>query len=146
MSLIQSREAQLIKQFEAFSTWEDKYKYIIQLGRALPPLPQDKYTEDLKIKGCQSQVWLWAEPDAQNNIQIMADSDALITKGLVAIVVSLYSGSSPREIAEHSLEVFKKLGLFDHLSPSRANGFSNMIKQVKNYALAYLMLEKRASD
>jgi cysteine desulfuration protein SufE len=137
MQTLHDREKSLEAQFSKYSNWEDKYKAIIEMGKSLAPFPSDKLTEDYKIKGCQSQVWLWAEPDSSKKIQVFADSDAIITKGLVAIVVYLYSGSSASEITAHSLEIFKKLGLFDHLSPSRANGFHNMLKQMKNYALAY---------
>jgi cysteine desulfuration protein SufE len=137
MSTIQAREEELLARFSQCPTWEEKYKTIIEMGKELHPFPEDKRDEDHKIKGCQSQVWLWVEKDAQKKLTLFADSDALITKGLVAIVVFLYSGATPAEVIGHSLEIFKKLGLFDHLSLSRANGFSNMIKQVKNYALAY---------
>jgi cysteine desulfuration protein SufE len=137
MSTLHEREANLEARFSQFKHWEDKYRAIIEMGRTLPPFPEDRRNEDHRIKGCQSQVWLWAEPDQNNKIQVFADSDALITKGLVALVVYLYSGATASEIMGHSLEIFKKLGLFDHLSPSRANGFHNMLKQIKNYAVAY---------
>jgi len=137
MSTIRERESNLELKFAQFKDWEQKYTAIIEMGRSLRPFPEHRRNDDHKIKGCQSQVWLWAEPDSSKKIQIFADSDALITKGLVALVVYLYSGATASEITGHSLDIFKKLGLFDHLSPSRANGFHNMLKQIKNYALAY---------
>jgi cysteine desulfuration protein SufE len=132
-----SREAFLVKEFARFHSWEQKYRFILDLAHKLPPFPENKRTDDYKIKGCQSQVWLWVEPDDQGLLRIWADSDALITKGLVGLVLFLYSGLPSSEILNHSLDLFKQLGLFDNLSPSRANGFGNMIKQVKTYALAY---------
>lgn len=134
---IKDNEAQLLQIFEQFTDWENKYKYIIQLGKDLPPLPEVQRIEDNKIKGCQSQVWLWVELSPQSTLQLYADSDALITKGLVALVVKLYQQQTPFEVFQHDLSFFKKIGLMDHLSPSRANGLANMLKQLKNYALAY---------
>lgn len=133
---IQQKELDLLKKFESLGNWESRYKEIIAMGKELAPFPEDKKNDTYKVSGCQSQVWLWAEQLPNGHIKLFADSDALITKGLVALVVKLYSDEDPKEVLGHSLDIFKKLGLFDHLSPSRANGFGQMIKQVKNYALA----------
>jgi len=137
MLTLQEREQHLLLRLSKHSSWEEKYKAIIGMGNDLEIFPDSKRNEDYKIKGCQSQVWLWVEPDESKKMRLTADSDALITKGLVAVIVYLYSGATPSEITGHSLDIFKKLGLFEHLSPSRANGLANMIKQVKNYAFAY---------
>lgn len=134
---IEAREQELISKFQTFENWESKYKAIIELGKSLPPFPEERRNEDHKVKGCQSQVWLWVEPGPDGTLRLFADSDALITKGLVALVIGLYQDLPPNQITTHSLDLFKKIGLFDHLSPSRANGLAAMIKQVKTYALAY---------
>lgn len=134
---IKDNEQHLLNIFQQFTDWESKYKYIIQLGKELPSLPEERRLDDNKIKGCQSQVWLWVELTPQSKLQLYADSDALITKGLVALVVKLYQHQTPQSVFQHDLNFFKEIGLMDHLSPSRANGLSNMLKQLKNYALAY---------
>lgn len=134
---ITTNESQLLAIFERFSDWESKYKYIIQLGKDLAPLPENQRLDANKITGCQSQVWLWVELSPESTLHLYADSDALITKGLVALVVKLYQDQKPQDVFQHDLSFFKKIGLMEHLSPSRANGLANMLKQLKNYALAY---------
>lgn len=126
---------ELIEEFAFFEDWMKKYEYIIQLGKELP-LIDDKYkTEEYRIKGCQSQVWL--RPDVEEGlVHFKADSDALITKGLVSLMVKVLTNHSPKEIAESELYFIDKIGLKEHLSPTRANGLLSMVKQMKLYAMA----------
>lgn len=113
----------------------DKYEYIIQMGKDLPLIDEQYKTPEYLIKGCQSQVWLHADYQ-DGKINFTADSDAVITKGLVALVVSVLSGFSPKEIAETELYFVEKIGLSKHLSPTRSNGLLSMLKQIKLYAVA----------
>lgn len=128
---------ELIAQFAKLSAWEDKYKLIIERGKHLPSLPEQYRTEDNKVKGCQSQVWLFAELNPDQTITYHADSDALIVKGLVSMLVEIYSGASVKDILSTDAFFLKEIGLNAHLSPSRTNGLFAMIKQMKLYALAY---------
>jgi cysteine desulfuration protein SufE len=132
---IQEQEKNIIAEFELFDDWMDKYNYIIELGKSLPPfdpeLKQDKYL----IKGCQAHVWLY--PTHQNGkVFFTADSDAMITKGIVALLIRVLSGQPPVEIIKSNLDFIQQIGLRDHLSQTRSNGLSNMIKQMKLYAIA----------
>jgi len=133
-------QAKIVGEFAKLSTWEEKYHLIISSGKALEPLPENEKNEDLKIRGCQSQVWLKAELTADRKIVFRADSDALIVKGLIALLLRVYSGRSAAEILAVEPEFIKELGLAHHLSPSRANGLSAMVKQIKYYALAFQAL------
>ncbi len=142
MSDIQTRQQELIERFRAFKDWESRYREIIALGKALPPLPEEFKIEDLKVKGCQSQVWIRAERGPQGEVLFQADSDALIVRGLVAILLSIYSGVRPEEILNTPPDFIKELGLANHLSPSRANGLFAMIKQIQYYAMAFQALQK----
>jgi cysteine desulfuration protein SufE len=138
------RQQQLVSEFSKLSSWEDRYKRIIELGKALPAFPDDLKTEQLKVKGCQSQVWLKA--DYKNGrVEFTGDSDALLVRGLLAMILGVFSGATAREIVEAPLEFLKELGLQTHLSPSRSNGVFAMIKQIRLYAQAFLMLEKSKS-
>lgn len=141
MSNFKERENLIIADFENQKTWEDKYKKIINLGKELPTSPPDLHQEKFLIKGCQSQVWLKAEL-CEGKVILFADSDALIVKGLVAILVKLYSGLNADEILTNPPDFISKLGFSQHLSPSRANGFSSMIKQIFLYATAFKALSK----
>ncbi len=135
MTRIEEREAELISEFEMFEDWMEKYEYIIDLGKELPPLNQEfKIVQNL-IKGCQSQVWLHAFEE-EGLIKFEADSDAFITKGLVALMIRVFSGSKPSEIVNSDLGFIQKIGLQEHLSPTRSNGLVSMVKQMKNYAFA----------
>ncbi len=120
--------------FELLEDWEDKYRYIIDLGGRLEPLDEKFKTEEWKVRGCQSQVWL--VPSKQNDkIHFIGDSDAVIVKGLIAIVLTIYSDKSPSEIKSIAVEdIFAKLGLSEHLSPSRRNGLIAMTEKIKYYA------------
>ena len=126
---------ELIDNFEFLDTWEDKYRYIIELGEKLPPLDEKYHTEDWKVQGCQSQVWLLPTKDDNGKISFVGDSDAMIVKGLIAIVLMIFNHKSPSEIKAVAVEdIFAKLKLEEHLSPSRRNGLLSMIAKIKNYA------------
>ncbi len=125
---------ELIEDFAFYSDWMEKYEYIIQLGKELPIIDEAYKKEKYLIKGCQSQVWLHAEL-IDNKVHFTADSDAIITKGLVSLMVKVLSGHTPQEIAGADLYFINKIGLQEHLSPTRANGFLSMVKQMKLYAI-----------
>lgn len=137
---IENRIKSIVREFQAIANWEDKYKKIIEMGKSLQTLEDSKKTEDIKVKGCQSQVWLLASLTSEKKIQFQADSDALIVKGLVSILVSVYSDSSPEEILANPPTFLKELGFESNLSPSRANGLYAMVKQMQYYAIAYKQL------
>jgi cysteine desulfuration protein SufE len=126
---------EIIEEF-AFDDWADKYEYIIDMGKKLKGLPQDQKTEDNIIKGCQSQVWLNAHKEGDNLI-FEADSEAVIVKGLVSMLIRVLSGHSPKEIAESELYFIDQIGMSQHLAQTRSNGLVSMVKQMKNYAIAY---------
>ena len=127
---------ELIEEFELFDDWESKYEYIIDLGKKLKPLDAQYKTEENIIKGCQSQVWLNAK---MNNETLLfeADSEAVIVKGLVNMLVKVLSGHAPEEIAKADLYFMQRIGLQQHLAQTRSNGLASMVKQMKNYAVAY---------
>lgn len=126
---------ELIEDFAFYQDWMEKYEYIIQLGKELPLIEESHKQDDYIIKGCQSRVWLYPEL-VDGKINFTADSDAIITKGLVSLMVKVLSGHSPAEIANADLYFVDQIGLKEHLSPTRANGLLSMIKQMKLYALA----------
>lgn len=135
---IQNKIDQLLLEFPESLDWESKYKKIIEKGKKLPALNDLHRTDANLIKGCQSQVWLYATLNQQTKkMELVADSDALIVKGLVAILVEIFDQESPAEVLKTDLSFFEKMGLKNHLTPSRANGFSSMIKQIFNYAIAF---------
>lgn len=142
---LESRIATITKEFEAFPNWEDRYKKIIQMGRELPDLPDDMKTEESKLKGCQSQVWLHAKLNEQGQVVFQGDSDAVLVKGLVALVLKIYSGATPQEILATPPDFLKKLGFEGNLSPSRANGLFSMIKQIRNFAVAFQFMQQRSN-
>lgn len=125
---------ELIEDFAFFGDWMEKYEYIIQLGKELPLIDPIYKKEEYLIKGCQSQVWLHADL-IENKVVFTADSDAIITKGLVSMMIKVLSGHSPAEIANVDLYFIKEIGLQEHLSPTRANGFLSMVKQMKLFAI-----------
>lgn len=131
---------QIKKDFGVQVDWETKYEKIIEYGKKWPGLPDDLKIEDLKVKGCQSQVWIKAEPGPDKTILLRGDSDALIVKGLVAIVLTVYSGESPETILKTDATFLKEIGFDSGLSPSRSNGLYSMIKQIKYYATAFQYL------
>ena len=131
----------LVADFEFLDDWEDRYRYVIELGKALPPFPEDRRTDVYKVRGCASQVWI--VPHRQNGpgspIVFEGDSDALIVRGLIAILLQLYSGRTPREILDIDADaVFDRLGLREHLTSQRANGLSAMVKRMRDEAQAIL--------
>ena len=115
-----------------------KYEYIIELGRELPLINDAHKTDDLLIRGCQSRVWLQAERTEEGNLHFTADSEAIITKGLVALIVRVLDREKPADIAQANLHFIQEIGLSEHLSPTRSNGLASMIKQMKTYGLAYM--------
>lgn len=127
---------ELIEDFAFYQDWMEKYEYIIQLGKELPLIDKVNKQDQYIIKGCQSKVWLFPEVK-DGKLFFTADSDAVITKGLVSLMVKVLSGHSPKEIAEADLYFIEQIGLKEHLSPTRANGLLSMVKQMKLYALAF---------
>ncbi|CAM3865842.1 SufE family protein [Sphingobacterium prati] len=126
---------ELIEDFAFFTDWMEKYEYIIQLGKEVPLIDEQYKTEEYIIKGCQSKVWLYPEVK-DGRVYFTADSDAIITKGLVSLMVKVLSGHTAKEIVDADLYFVDEIGLKEHLSPTRANGLLSMIKQMKLYALA----------
>ena len=120
-----------------FNDWTEKYEYIIDLGKSLPVIKTQYKTQENIIRGCQSKVWLYAE-DIDNKLIFTADSDAIITKGIIAILIRTFSNQFPEEIINAKTDFIEKIGLKEHLSQTRANGLSSMIKQIKLYAVGYL--------
>jgi cysteine desulfuration protein SufE len=132
---IAETENEIIEEFSIFEQWDDKYQYIIDMGKSLPAMDEKYKTEDRLIKGCQSRVWLHTELK-DGKIIYHADSDAIITKGLVALMVRVLSDHTPKEIVDAQLTFINKIGLAEHLSPTRANGLVSMVKQMKMDAFA----------
>ena len=135
---IESKQQEIIEEFGVFGDWMQKYEYIIELGRELPLINDAHKTDDLLIRGCQSRVWLQAERTEEGNLHFTADSEAIITKGLVALIVRVLDREKPADIAQADLHFIKEIGLSEHLSPTRSNGLASMIKQMKTYGLAYM--------
>jgi cysteine desulfuration protein SufE len=133
---VQEKEKQLIEEFAKHPDWEAKYKHIIQIGEKSGALSAEEKTEQNLVRGCQSQVWLTAALEGER-IHFQADSDAAITRGLVAMLTRFYSGLTPVEILQHQPNFLRDIGLSEHLSPTRSNGLLAMIKQIKIYALAF---------
>jgi cysteine desulfuration protein SufE len=140
MNLAQTQQ-ELIDEFAMFSDWQDRYEHLIELGKDLPPIAPEHKTDDNLVRGCQSRVWLHADVstplDVTPVVHFTADSDAMITKGIVALLVRVFNDRTPQEILGASTEFIDRIGLRAHLSPNRANGLSAMIDQMKRYALAY---------
>ena len=133
---IQETEAEIIEAFSWFETWEEKYEYIIELGKKLPELEDQYKVEENIIKGCQSTVWLVAHYE-NGKVVYKADSDAIIVKGLISMLISVLSGHSPDEILDAKMDFIRKIGMMNHLAQTRSNGLVAMVKQIKNYALAF---------
>jgi cysteine desulfuration protein SufE len=132
---IKEIQEEIIDEFSMFDDWMDRYQYIIDLGKSLPIIdPQFKLDENL-IKGCQSKVWLYSELE-NNIIKYTSDSDAILTKGIAALLLRVYSGQKPGDILSAETDFIDDIGLKEHLSPTRANGLVSMIKQIKMYAIA----------
>ena len=127
---------EIIEEFELFDDWADKYEYIIDLGKKLKPFPEDQKTEENIIKGCQSKVWLHAEKQGEF-VVFHADSEAIIVKGMISMLIRVLSNHTPEEIMKADLYFIDQIGMSQHLAQTRSNGLLSMVKQMKNYALAY---------
>lgn len=127
---------QIIEEFELFDNWNDKYEYIIELGKKLKPLDEQFKVDENKIRGCQSNVWLTAHIDG-GNLVFDADSESVIVKGLVSLLVRVLSGHTPKEITAADLYFIERIGMTSHLAQTRSNGLLSMLKQMKFYAIAY---------
>ena len=130
---LEEKKQQIVEDFSQFDEWLDKYEYLIELGKNLEPFPEDKKTEDRLIKGCQSRVWLDCEK-RDGRLWFTADSDAIITKGIISLLIDVYSGCTPEEIAGDDFAFLEEIGLRENLSPTRANGLVSMIETIKNNA------------
>ena len=133
---IKETQEEIVEEFALFDEWMEKYQYIIDLGKDLPLIDEKYKVEENLIKGCQSKVWLHAEL-VDSKIIFTADSDAIITKGIVGLVIRVFSGHTPKEIVETELFFIDQIGLQEHLSPTRSNGLLAMLKQIKMYAIAF---------
>jgi cysteine desulfuration protein SufE len=133
---IKEKEAEIVEEFAMFEDWDGKYEYLIDLGKDLPAIADAYKTDDYKIKGCQSQVWLHASSE-NGKVRFTADSDAIITKGIIALLVRVFDNESPEEIINADLQFINEIGLSQHLSPTRSNGLLSMIKQMKMFAIAF---------
>lgn len=137
---INEQQDDIIEEFEIYSDWMDKYEYIIQLGKELPLIATQFKIDQNLIKGCQSRVWLHAE-NKDSIIYFTADSDAIITKGLISMVIKVLSGHTAKDIASTDLYFVDAIGLNSHLSPTRSNGLLSMLKQMRSYAIAFQLQE-----
>lgn len=133
---IKEIQEEIIEEFSMFEDWMERYEYIIELGKSLPNLDESFKTEENLIKGCQSKVWLHGEVKDEK-IVFSSESDAILTKGIIALLLQVYSGQTPQEILEADTNFIDEIGLKEHLSPTRANGLVSMIKKIKLYALAF---------
>ena len=134
MKSLQEVENEIVENFSLYDEWLDKYEYLIDLGKNLEPYPEENKTEDRLIKGCQSRVWLDARME-EGKLYFSADSDAIITKGIISLLISVYSGRTPQEIAGSDFSFISRIGLKENLSPTRANGLVSMIETIKKTAL-----------
>lgn len=142
MNTINEAQDEIIEEFEGLSDWMDRYAYIIELGNTLPAYPESEKTPQNLIEGCQSRVWIAARKDDEGRIDFDADSDALIVRGIVALLMRVLNHRTPDEILDADLYFIDRIGLSEHLSPTRSNGLVAMVKQIREYALAYRLLEK----
>jgi cysteine desulfuration protein SufE len=133
---IEAKEQEIIEEFSLFDDWMDKYEHIIGLGKELPLIEESLKTDDLLIKGCQSRVWLHAKLE-NGKVIFRADSDAIITKGIINLLIRVLSGEKPDDIVNADMTFIDQIGLKEHLSPTRSNGLVSMVKQMKLYALAF---------
>lgn len=133
---IKEIQEEIVDEFSMFEDWMQRYEYMIELGKSLPMIEEQYKTDDNIIKGCQSKVWVHAELQ-DDKLVFTADSDAIITKGIIAILIRVFSNQKPKDIMEADTQFIDEIGLKEHLSPTRANGLVSMIKQLKMYAIAY---------
>lgn len=134
---IEEIEQEIIEEFSNFEDWMDKYSYIIEIGNTCPIIEEKEKTENNLIKGCQSRVWVSAKLDERGLMQITADSDAVITKGIITLLLRVFNNQKPQDVYSAELKFVDEIGLKSHLSPTRSNGLLSMIKQIKLYALAF---------
>ncbi|MGE9314463.1 SufE family protein [Niabella sp. CJ426] len=137
---IEQTEAEIIDEFSLFDSWDDKYEYIIDLGKKLAPLPDEHKKDENKVKGCQSTVWLVAHY-REGKVHFRAESDAVIVKGLISMLIRVLSGHTPDEILNANMDFINKIGMTSHLAQTRSNGLLAMVRQMKNYALAFKSLK-----
>lgn len=140
---INETQDEIIEEFDGLTDWMDRYAYIIDLGNTLPEFPDSEKTPQNLIEGCQSRVWIAAHKNEDGTIHFQADSDALIVKGIVAPLMRVLNDHTPDEILNADLYFIDKIGLKEHLSPTRSNGLVAMVKQIHNYALAFKMLANK---
>jgi len=133
---ISNIQNEIVEEFDIFDTWMDKYEYLIELGKSVPKISEENKKEENIIKGCQSKVWLHAEKQ-DGLVRFYADSDAIITKGIISLLIRIFSNQKPEDIVNANTDFIDKIGLRQHLSPNRANGLNNMIKKIKFYAIAF---------
>ena len=133
---IQEIENEIVEEFSLFDSWDDKYEYVIDLGKKLPILEESRKLDENKVRGCQSTVWLVADY-ADGKVHFKADSDAIIVKGLISMLIRVLTDHTPDEIINANLDFIQKIGMTTHLAQTRANGLLAMVKQMKNYALAF---------
>ena len=138
---IEEAQQNLVEQFDGLDDWMDRYAVIIDMGNTHSPIDEKLKTPDRLIEGCQSRVWITADTDEEGRAGFRADSDALIVKGIVALLLRVLSGHKPEEIIGADLYFIDRIGLKDHLSPTRSNGLVAMVKQMRNYAVAFKALE-----
>lgn len=137
---IQQIQNEIVAEFSFFDDWLQRYEYMIELGKSLPLIDPKYKTDDYVIKGCQSKVWLYADYQ-EGKVIYTADSDAIITKGIIALLVRVFSNQTPKDIMDANTAFIDQIGLKEHLSPTRANGLVNMIEQMKRYAFVYQLKE-----
>ena len=140
---VNETQDEIIEEFDGLTDWMDRYAYIIELGNTLPEYPEAEKTPQNLIEGCQSRVWISAQRDIDDRIKFEADSDALIVKGIVALLMRVFNERTPDEILNTDLYFIDKIGLKEHLSPTRSNGLVAMVKQIHNYAKAYKLLDSK---
>jgi cysteine desulfuration protein SufE len=133
---IEEIEKEIVEEFSLFDNWDDKYEYIIDLGKKLQPLDEQYKTDENKVRGCQSTVWLVAEYK-NGRVHYKAESDAVIVKGLISMLIRVLSGQTPEAIVEAKLDFIREIGMMSHLAQTRSNGLLAMVRQMKNYALAF---------
>ena len=136
---INNIQNEIVEEFDIFDTWMDKYEYLIELGKSVPKISEENKKEENIIKGCQSKVWLHAEKE-DGLVKFYADSDAIITKGIISLLIRTFSNQNPADIINANTDFIDKIGLRQHLSDNRANGLNNMIKKIKYYAIAFSKL------
>lgn len=142
---VNEKQDEIIAEMSELDDWMDRYSYIIDLGNSLPPIDEEYKTPQNLIEGCQSRVWLNASLTDDGKVEFTADSDAIIVKGIISMLIGVLSGHTPDEILDANLYFIDKIGLSEHLSPTRSNGLLAMVKQIRMYALAFKELQGRAN-